>query len=207
MFKVSTHNTKISGCPRVIIPENIAKDIWYIINSVSIEISWLCVVKNVVGGLMLEEIVLPAQYCTATYTEFDSGSLAAISTQMIIDDRENGIGPTDPAARYNRICCWCHSHVHMDVTPSGTDDTQMKEFVNDGGHKVMLCGIFNKLGAIKFNLHWHGLMISDVPWIIQAGPNDERAKFWRDKVSTLVLTSRPETKDRHDRHTEKLDGV
>jgi hypothetical protein len=52
----------------------------------------------------------------------------------------------------NNLLFWGHSHVNMGVSPSSTDDTQMKEF-KESGKPFFLRGIFNKRGEVHFDYY------------------------------------------------------
>ena len=123
------------------------------------EIGWLGIVSEHPTEYVIEDVILFKQEVTATTTEIDENSLAEIVNDILINDPVNGV------AIANSLRMWGHSHVNMEVNPSGQDDSQMNVF-NTGGMDYFIRAIGNKAGKLRFDIYHYnkGIAFMDVEW-------------------------------------------
>lgn len=90
---------------------------------------------------------IPEQQVTAATV--DSGPRVMMNLSNEVRDQCGGYNEAYNSVM-SRLTCWIHSHVNMSVNPSGTDNTQFKEQIENGrnggqnGPQIMM--IFNKRG-------------------------------------------------------------
>jgi hypothetical protein len=75
----------------------------------------------------------------------------------------------------NKMRFWGHSHVRMGTSPSGTDESTMLRF-RDEGLDWYVRGIFNKHGRAEFTVYFFdiGFAVCDVDWcVIDLATGDE----------------------------------
>jgi hypothetical protein len=136
---------------RIFISPKALNDMTIMVDECETEIGWMGFVDRIDYTFIIREVFLAKQEVSAASVEFDKADFADKVGQLSIENM-------------NRIRFWGHSHVNMGTEPSGTDKTELEEFVADGCD-YMICGIFNKSGRAQFTLLFdNGLKISDVPW-------------------------------------------
>jgi hypothetical protein len=92
------------------------------------EAQWFFEVERVLtkgGGLyyVLSKPKIPEQEVSMAYVESPSPMIVALYQELQAQDPEG----VDLAIQH--MTCWCHSHVNMGVSPSGTDNTQFAELL------------------------------------------------------------------------------
>lgn len=103
------------------------------------EIGWLAFVNKYNGDYYIYDTILPEQEVTCVTTELTEQGLQKASNEIISERPDE----------FNNVRCWCHSHVKMSVTPSGTDDTTFKQFYENCDYFIRI--ICNKLGDIRID--------------------------------------------------------
>jgi len=95
-------------------------------------------------GFLITDIYFPQQTRSAAFTKITHDGIAEILTTEGIE--------------VEKIKCWIHSHVNMGVSPSGQDDSQAKELMQDA--EWFIRGIFNKKNEYSLSIHWRGIEIA-----------------------------------------------
>jgi len=115
-----------------------------IVTASDLEVSMLCEVEVENNALCITKVHIPKQTRSAAYTK--------ITNEGIFELLQN------PDADASKLKCWIHSHVNMGVSPSGQDESQAEELMNDA--EWFIRGIFNKKGEYSLTVHWKGLEAS-----------------------------------------------
>ena len=177
-FTPHAFETTLEDVPTIYISEQAFKDMMIIVGEVKTEVGWLGDVQKLGSDYLINEIFITEQEVSMGTTEMSVEGMAKLCQKLV--KRE------DAEEICNNLKFWGHSHVNMQVEPSGTDDQQMEKFsYND----FFIRGILNKKGEMKFWLYIYeyGLMIEDVPWMIHIEPEEDRADELRkiiDKAAT-----------------------
>ncbi len=98
------------------------------------EFSALGLVEKDGEDLIVTEIYLPRQSCTAMNTEMDNEDVA-----RLLLDLENR------CVESRKLCLWLHSHGEMRTFWSGTDDATIEALANDG---FVVSIVVNKAGDV-----------------------------------------------------------
>lgn len=108
------------------------------------EVGWWGYVEKYNNGYidiyLVEEIYVPDQTVSHTETDIDANSMASLAEQLMKEGK-------DPS----KLIYWGHSHVDMGVSPSGQDEAQASEYLND--MPVLIRGIHNKKGQSKIDIY------------------------------------------------------
>jgi len=94
------------------------------------------VTKHDEGTYIIRDVFIPGQEANAVTCELKPGALLDLAMNV-----------EDP----NSIRCWIHSHVDMDIIPSGQDERQLRELSE--GCDYFIAGIHNKKGEIHYCLY------------------------------------------------------
>ncbi len=120
--------------PRVFYTPKVWRMLWFIIDTCKQEVGWLGFVKKVGHNYVIYDLIIPKQTVTGTETDIDKEQMASALFELI---REN--------KRPEDILYWGHSHVNMGVNPSGQDEKQIDELLQDSQYANMyIRGIYNK---------------------------------------------------------------
>lgn len=157
----------------------------YYIDNSDKEIGWLGYVENLGNNTyVITDVFLVKQQVHSATTEMSPEGLAEIATTLI-SQGEEGI------KKYNSIKMWGHSHVNMAPTPSGQDDTQMKDFASNDYYIRLIgnkSGVWNvSLWDFAHNLMYEGLELSY--WFDVDVNDDDLAKEIKDNVTEKVYTT------------------
>lgn len=108
-------------------------------------------------------IVVPAQEVSHTETDISAQHMATAALALMDEGIDTG-----------HMYAWFHSHVNMEVRPSGQDERQVAEFVECC--PVFIRGIVNKRGDSKVDVYYrdHGIAYCNVPEIV----DDPRKTEW-----------------------------
>lgn len=104
------------------------------------EIGWLGTVQTLQNGYLVDRIYVPKQQVTHTETDIDEGAMAALAEEMFAA----GIDP-------GTLFYWGHSHVNMGVSPSGQDERQVREYLDNC--PIFIREIRNKRGEAKVDIY------------------------------------------------------
>jgi len=132
---------------------------WHFVDICSQEVGWLGSVEREGRNFIITDVFMFEQEVTGTTTSLDEAGQTKLMENFLA--QENG------TELYNSIRFWGHSHVNMGTTPSGQDETTMKEF-EENGCAWFIRGIFNKRGRAQFDifLYDEGVRVNDVRWAI-----------------------------------------
>lgn len=125
------------------------------------EVGWLGTVTRLSNDrFLIDETFLLEQEVTAAETELSVEGQNKLTEELLLNG-EAGI------EQINRLRFWGHSHVRMGTSPSGTDESTMRRFM-DEGLEWYVRGIFNKLGRAEFTVYFfdRGYAICDAPWYV-----------------------------------------
>lgn len=137
MKNFGTLSVKTTYKPVIYIDEETLQKAMYFVDKVKTECQWFHRVSREQDGdrivYKLTDIYIPEQTVTGGTVDSDPELIAKLSSEI----KEKTGGYND---EFNEIVsslsCWCHSHVNMATTPSGTDDSNFKEqvrFARQGG--------------------------------------------------------------------------
>ena len=108
------------------------------VDNCSLEIGWLALVKtDAQGRYIVYDTLLPHQNVSAVTTDLMESGLQEVGEEIL---------STRPD-EFNNVRCWCHSHVNMQVCPSGTDDSTFEQFYENCEYFIRV--ICNKKGDMR----------------------------------------------------------
>jgi hypothetical protein len=137
--------------PILVFDRETLSKVQYLVKKWELEAQWFHRVERVVDKpkrkiyYYISDIIIPKQECSAAYVE--SGAELSLALTEEIKQRTGGFN-SEFNSIMSSLTCWCHSHVNMGVSPSGTDNTQFEEQIKFGsqggqtGPQIMM--IFNK---------------------------------------------------------------
>ena len=173
-----------SAEPYVIFSQQAHLEMTHIVDKCTQELGWWFLVDVLPGnGFFLHTLIVPKQTVSATSVEIDPEDLATITLQLMDEGK-------DPSTMY----AWFHSHVNMGVTPSGTDEDQVEEYLDDC--PIFIRGIVNKRGDTKLDvfLRDEGVAYCSLPLFIEGEYLSEEEKkpldeLLKTNVSTYTATA------------------
>lgn len=139
MTTTSTYGsqTKSQPAPRIVFSARAWFLCWAYVDICDVEISWMGRILNKFDDqghyFYIDEVFLLKQECGPSETTLDAEALGSLISTL-------------PPEDINRIRCWCHSHVNMDVYWSGTDTAAMRQ-LRGGGVNIYV--VFNKKGKLR----------------------------------------------------------
>ena len=125
-----------------------------IVNTCTAEVGWLGSVVKKDNEYYVTDIYLMKQLVTGVTTELDEEDLHNFFQNLIM---------TDPD-KYNSIKLWGHSHVKMQVNPSGQDDETFKEYYQDNPFFIRLIANQKEDMRIDIAVKEDGFVYYDIPW-------------------------------------------
>lgn len=131
---------KVAVPPKVFYTWDAWNTIQHVIATCKKEVGWLGLVETRDDGYLITEVFIPEQEVTATETNIDPKTMAA----LVIDLLDGGKDPS-------KLIYWGHSHVNMNVGPSGQDEDQINEFITHC--PVFIRGIYNRRGDSKVDVY------------------------------------------------------
>jgi hypothetical protein len=126
--------------PKVLYTPRVKAGIDFIVANNTLEVGWLGTVKRIPQGYLIDQIYLPEQVVSATETLISPDAMATLWEEIF------AVGG-DPSELYY----WGHSHVNMQVSPSGQDESQVMKFLR--GCPTFIRGIYNKRGDSKVDVY------------------------------------------------------
>jgi hypothetical protein len=113
----------------------------YLVQKCTEEVGWLGTVQILESGdYLVDQIFVPRQTVCATETDIDTAAMGELAEELFAMNK-------DPSTLFY----WGHSHVNMGVTPSGQDETQIAEYLEDCPRFIR--GIYNKRGDSKVDVY------------------------------------------------------
>lgn len=151
---------KIINIPQVNITTNAYAKMTHIVNGCDKEVGWLGTVNwdRENNTIFIEDIYLFEQEVNYTTCEISPEGLAKFAEELL--QQSNGV------EIWNNIKLWGHSHVNMEVSPSGQDNDQMDTFADHNDWFLRI--IANKKGDLKIDLfdYTSNIYFEDLPWNI-----------------------------------------
>ncbi len=130
--------TKVT--PRLYYKPHIWNQIQYIIQACPKEVGWWGLVEKIGNDYIVTSLYVPAQLVHGAETDINSEAMANLTMELLKDNKDPG-----------KLYYWGHSHVNMGVSPSGQDETQVREYLENC--PVFIRGIYNKSGASKVDIY------------------------------------------------------
>lgn len=140
--------------PIVAISPELWAKIEYIVNKAQGEVQWFHLYTKVKKDdnliYIFTDLYIPEQFVSSSEAD-SSGELMTKLTMEIMESCKDENGVFD-SATFNEISqsitVWCHSHVNMPTTPSGTDVNTFKQKIQDNPNLCHFMVIVNKSGSI-----------------------------------------------------------
>jgi len=140
---------KLPTAPRVLFTPEAWDQQCFIVKECALEVGWFTLVTHYPESnvFVVDKIILPEQEVSPVETDISGEHWAAATFELI----QEGEDPT-------RMYGWFHSHVDMGVTPSGQDERQVEEFLEDlvdvPEVPAFIRGIQNKKGDLKIDVYY-----------------------------------------------------
>jgi len=166
------------GWNRVHVSDVANSKMWALVQECDIEIGWLSTVSVMENGdFMIEDVYVPEQECTMSTTEITADGEAALIEELL--------GGADPMS-INRLRCWGHSHVNMEVFASAVDESQTEDFI-DRYDDLFIRVIANKRGDFMVNVYMldEGLTLNH-PMIVTGEPDPSYIDWAKSEVEQKV---------------------
>ena len=124
--------------PMVCFTEQVLAKFKGYVDNCSLEIGWLALVKiDAQGRYIVYDTLLPHQNVSAVTTDLMESGLQEVGEEILATRPDE----------FNNVRCWCHSHVNMQVCPSGTDDSTFEQFYENCEYFIRV--ICNKKGDMR----------------------------------------------------------
>ena len=124
--------------PMVCFTEQVLAKFKGYVDNCSLEIGWLALVRiDAQGRYIVYDTILPHQNVSAVTTDLMESGLQEVGEEIL---------KTRPD-EFNNVRCWCHSHVNMQVCPSGTDNETFEQFYENCEYFIRV--ICNKKGDMR----------------------------------------------------------
>lgn len=124
--------------PMVCFTEQVLAKFKGYVDNCSLEIGWLALVRiDAQGRYIVYDTLLPHQNVSAVTTDLMESGLQEVGEEMLATRPDE----------FNNVRCWCHSHVNMQVCPSGTDDSTFEQFYENCEYFIRV--ICNKKGDMR----------------------------------------------------------
>lgn len=108
------------------------------VDNCTLEIGWLALVKiDAQGRYIVYDTLLPHQNVSAVTTDLMESGLQEVGEELLATRPDE----------FNNVRCWCHSHVNMQVCPSGTDESTFEQFYENCDYFIRV--ICNKKGDMR----------------------------------------------------------
>lgn len=184
MSKVVTPMFKGPAAPTVLYTEKAWAKIQYLVKQAVGEVGWIGLVdKRADGNYIITDVFVPKQLVTGTTTNIDAQAINKLITDLITSGVYN-----------DNMLYWGHSHVHMQCSPSTTDEEQVQEYIEsmeDTGYYIR--GIYNKRGESKVDVY-----VKEAPgkgWVFQCVDNYVLCELSENEMNALALDFRSNVKD------------
>jgi hypothetical protein len=127
------------------------------------EVGWFAMVDydETDNSFTITELVIPCQEVTAAETDIGKEDLADAAMELIEQGKDT-----------SKLYAWFHSHVNMGVTPSGQDEYQVEDYLEDLADQpevpAFIRGIQNKAGNLKLDVYYiqHGVAYQNVDFYV-----------------------------------------
>jgi hypothetical protein len=169
------------GLPRVLVSREAYEDMYCLVDFVDKEVGWLGSVERLGNDFLVKEVFLFDQETHATTCEITPDGMAEFA-MALMSSRPDGMEVA------NSIRFWGHSHVNMGTSPSGQDESQLRELAASCGD-FFVRGIMNKNGRMEWTivLASIGVVIHDAVWELYEPAADEaRRQRWQAEIAAKV---------------------
>ena len=131
---------KTHRIPQVFYTDLAWNKIWHFVDMCDKEIGWLGIVSITDNGdYVIDDVYLPEQVVTGTTTDIESDAVGNLAVELECAGIDS-----------SRLRYWGHSHVEMAVSPSGTDEAQVSEYLEHCNYFIR--GIYNKKRDTKVDI-------------------------------------------------------
>lgn len=174
-YKVSTSSTTakgvvpIRGATRYPSQPSIyfTREAWvkqcHLVDKCDKEVGWFALVDydETDNTFTITELVIPNQVVTAAETDIGKEDLADAAMELIEQGKDT-----------SKLYAWFHSHVNMGVSPSGQDEYQVEDYLEDLMDQpevpAFIRGIQNKKGDLKLDVYYiqHGVAYQNVDFYV-----------------------------------------
>ena len=135
----------------------------HLVKKCSKEVGWFALVDYCEddNSFTITELVIPNQEVTAAETDIGKEDLADAAMELIEQGKDT-----------SKMYAWFHSHVNMGVSPSGQDEFQVEEFLEDLADQpevpAFIRGIQNKAGDLKLDVYYiqHGVAYQNLDFYV-----------------------------------------
>ena len=137
------------------------------------EIGWLALVKkDNLGRYIVYDTLLPHQNVSAVTTDLMESGLQEIGEYLMINRPDE----------FNNVRCWCHSHVNMQVFPSGTDEETFEQFYENCEYFIRV--ICNKKSDIRVDFVdiEKEIRYDNINWFIMLSEETEKLTNEKNKL-------------------------
>lgn len=154
----------------------------HLVDKCTKEVGWFALVDyyDEDNSFVITEIVIPVQTVTAAETDIGKEALADAALALIEQGKDT-----------SKMYAWFHSHVNMGVTPSGQDEYQVEDFLEDLVDQpevpAFIRGIQNKKGDLKLDVYYvrHGIAFQNVKYGILHDDDPQ----WTKDIDAIIKTN------------------
>ena len=135
----------------------------HLVDKCNKEVGWFALVDydEKDNSFTITELVIPCQEVTAAETNIGKEDLADAAMELIEQGKDT-----------SKLYAWFHSHVNMGVSPSGQDEYQVEDYLEDLADQpevpAFIRGIQNKAGDLKLDVYYiqHGVAYQNVDFYV-----------------------------------------
>ena len=188
--------------PMVCFTEQVLAKFKGYVDNCSLEIGWLALVRiDAQGRYIVYDTILPHQNVSAVTTDLMESGLQEVGEEIL---------KTRPD-EFNNVRCWCHSHVNMQVCPSGTDDETFEQFYENCEYFIRV--ICNKKGDMRVdfvdlekeirydNINWYILLSKETEAL-----NNSIAKYQKE-IDEIVAKNKKTIEELNKKIDEYRDSL
>ena len=188
--------------PMVCFTEQVLAKFKGYVDNCSLEIGWLALVRiDTQGRYIVYDTLLPHQNVSAVTTDLMESGLQEVGEEIL---------STRPD-EFNNVRCWCHSHVNMQVCPSGTDDSTFEQFYENCEYFIRV--ICNKKGDMRVdfvdlekeirydNINWYILLSKETEAL-----NNSIAKYQKE-IDEIVAKNKKAIEELNKKIDEYRDSL
>lgn len=140
---ITGKNSQIPPEPTIHYTPKVAAQIEYIVDKCAQEVGWFHLVKydKRTNTYLLYDTIIPEQTVSSVETDISGAAWGKCANQLINEEKD-----------VSHMYAWFHSHVNMAVHPSGQDEAQVEEFLEQS--PIIIRGIVNKRGESKVDIYY-----------------------------------------------------
>ncbi len=166
---------------------NFTREAWvkqcHLVHKCPMEVGWFALVDydEADNSFTITELVIPNQEVTAAETDIGKEDLADAAMELIEAGKDT-----------SKMYAWFHSHVNMGVSPSGQDEYQVEDFLEDLADQpevpAFIRGIQNKKGDLKLDVYYvqHGIAYQNVDFNVIHDDDPQWLKDIEGEITTKV---------------------